>query len=46
MLSFPLFKDYCYNQARDAGIIEEADSIDDSVYREAFDCGIERLKYC
>ena len=44
-LSFPLFKDYCNNQARDAGIIEESDSVDDSVCQEAFECGIERLKY-
>ena len=45
ILSFPLFKDYCNNQARNAGIIEGSDSVDDSVCQGAFDCGIERLKY-
>lgn len=44
-LSFHDFKEECNNHARSAEIIEKGGGIDDNICGEAFDRGIERLKY-
>lgn len=44
-VTFSLFKDYCTIKSIELGIIEEAESIDDSICQHAFNEGIERLNH-
>ena len=44
-LTFSLFKNHCTIKSRELGIIDETESIDDSICQHAWDEGIERLNH-
>ena len=44
-LTFSLFKNHCTLKSRELGIIDETESIDDSICQHAWDEGIERLNH-
>lgn len=44
-LTFSLFKNHCTIKSRELGIIDETESIDDSICQYAWDEGIERLNH-